>query len=290
MIVPAALRPPGLWRRSCRFGRKVGQRGLLWTLNLALLCFFLFPFYVQTVTALESPADANSRARRWFPHAFVWSRLAQVLQNGTFQHAVFNSVVVASCTTVLSLLLGSCGAYAIAHLPLPRKRGILLALVISATIPPIVLVPSLYLQMRRLGLIDTHTALIIAELALALPFTTWVLANHFRQIPVALIEQAEVDGCRPVHALWRVVLPLALPGLAAAGLLTFIMVWNEFQFALTLSMSIRSATVPVLIGGYGGWGSNPVVASEIVTVPLVILALVGQRALVQSLSSGALKG
>ncbi|HZS90183.1 MAG TPA: carbohydrate ABC transporter permease [Chloroflexota bacterium] len=260
----------------------------LWALNLLLLLFFLFPFYWLTITALKSPAEADTLPVTWFPAHLYWGNFAAVVANGGFRRNVLNSVIVATTTTALALVIGSCAAYALAHLPLPRKRSLLVGIVIMATFPPIALVPSLYLVMLQLHWIDTYPALIVSDLALALPFAVWVLTNLFRAIPTHLVEQAEVDGCTPVQALRRIVIPLAAPGLLAATLLVFIPVWNEFLFAVTFTLRPETETVPVVLSG-GGW-SGLAAATEVVTLPIIALALIGQRGIVRGLTSGAING
>ena len=277
------------WRYTRPLAR-AGRGGLLLALNLLFLLFFLFPFFWQTVTAFESPEEVDALPLHWFPSRLYLGNFHAAIANGWFTHAVLNSLVVATTVTVLALTLGSCAAYALAHLPLPRKRGVLMAILATATLPPIALVPALFLFMRRLGLIDTYAALILADLALVLPFAIWVLANVFRAVPAHLVEQAEVDGCTPVQALRRVVLPLAAPGLVTAGVLSFIMVWNEFLFALTLGMTIRTYTVPVVLSSFAGGGGMLAASSQLVTVPIILIALVCQRGIVQGLTSGAIKG
>ncbi len=268
---------------------RILRSGLLWTFNALFLIFFLFPFYWQTVTALKPPAEVDALPVSWLPSHVYWGNFQTVLTDPQFMRAVLNSVIVATTTTALAILVGGSAAYALAHLPLPRKRGMLVGVVSAATIPPIALVPSLYLLFRQLQWLDTYAALIVGDLAVALPFAIWVLSNVFRAIPADLIEQAEADGCTPGQAVRHVVVPLAAPGLSAAGILIFIIVWNEFLFALTFTLHAPMATVPLAIGGAGGWGGTLAAASEVVTEPIIVLTLVGQRGIVRGLMSGAVK-
>jgi len=275
------------WYKGLR--ARIVRSGLLWTLNALFLIFFLFPFYWQTVTALKPPAEVDALPVRWLPSHLYWGNVRAVLTDPPFMRAVLNSAIVATTTTAVALLVGSSAAYALAHLPLPRTRGLLMGIVSAATIPPIALVPSLYLLFRQLQWLDTYAALVVGDLAVALPFAIWVLSNVFRAIPADLIEQAEADGCTPGQALWHVVVPLAAPGLAAAGILIFITVWNELLFALTFTLHAQMATVPVALGTAGGWGGTLAAASEVVTAPIIVLTLVGQRGIVRGLMSGAVK-
>jgi multiple sugar transport system permease protein len=201
---------------------------------------------------------------------------------------------VATATTLLALLLGTFSAYALARLPLPAKRTILVLVIVMVTFPGIALVASLFIFLRDLHLTDTYWALIIPYCAFSLPFAIWVLTNFFRDIPAELAEQAEVDGCTPVQSLTRVILPLSAPALVTAGLLIFIGAWNEFLFAYTFMSTQSMQTVPVAVYYFGGihevpWGEISA-AAEIVSLPIIVLVLIFQRRIVQGLTAGSLKG
>jgi multiple sugar transport system permease protein len=203
-------------------------------------------------------------------------------------------LVLAMSTTLISLLFGTLSAYALARLPLPAKRTILVLVIVMVTFPGIALVASLFVFLGDLHLINTYFALIIPYVAFSLPFAIWVLTNFFRDIPSDLSEQAEVDGCTPVQSLTRVILPLSAPALVTAGLLIFIGAWNEFLFAYTFTSQPTMQTVPVSIYYFGGihevpWGEIAA-ASETVSLPIIALVLIFQRSIVQGLTAGSLKG
>jgi len=291
-IVRGAQGPSG----GTRFKRgKVARLIMLWILNLFFLFFFLFPFYWQTITSLKSSLDISATPVVWFPTHFVFTHY-QTIFAGTppFGRNILNSVIVATATTLISLLLGTLSAYALARLPLPAKRTILVLVIVMVTFPGIALVASLFVFLRDLNLTDTYGALIIPYVAFSLPFAIWVLTNFFRDIPAELAEQAEVDGCTPVQSLTRVILPLSAPALVTAGLLIFIGAWNEFLFAYTFMSQSNMQTVPVAIYYFGGlhevpWGEISA-ASEAVSLPIIALVLIFQRSIVQGLTAGSLKG
>lgn len=278
-------------RRPFNGGRAL-RLTLLWILNVFFLFFFLFPFYWQTVTALKPSSELYAQPVLWFPSHLDFSHFQAVFTQFHFQQNIRNSLIVAAVTTIVSVVVGTLGAYALAKLPLPAKRTILVLVVTMVTFPGIALVASLFLFLRSLSLIDTYWALIIPYVAFSLPFAIWVLTNFFRDIPADLAEQAEVDGCTPFQSLYRVILPLAAPGLVTAGLLIFIGAWNEFLFAYTFTSN--NTTIPVAIFGFGGiheipWGEISA-GSELVTLPIIVLVLIFQRLIVQGLTAGALKG
>jgi multiple sugar transport system permease protein len=160
--------------------------------------------------------------------------------------------------------------------------------------PPIAVVGSLFLLIRLLHLRDTHWALILSDATFALPFTVWVLTSFFRDIPDDLLRAARIDGCTNFQALRYVFLPVAMPGLVTAGLLTFVFTWNEFLFALTFTATEASRTAPVEIALFPGlhevpWGEMAA-ASMIVTLPVLAIVIAVQRRLVAGLTAGAVKG
>lgn len=273
---------------------KVARTTLLWALNLCFLFFFLFPFYWQTITALKPTSEIFVTPVVWLPSRLDFSHFQNVFTGRDFGRNILNSVIVATATSFASLLLGTFSAYALARLPLPAKRTILVLVIVMVTFPGIALVASLFIVLRDLHLTDTYWALIIPYVAFSLPFAIWVLTNFFRDIPADLSEQAEVDGCTPVQALTRVILPLSAPALVTAGLLIFIGAWNEFLFAYTFMSQASMQTVPVAIYYFGGihevpWGEISA-AAEIVSLPIIALVLIFQRRIVQGLTAGSLKG
>jgi len=266
---------------------------LLWLLNLLFLFFFLFPLYWQTITALKPPSELYATPVRWWPSTLYWGHFQSVFTNFGFSKNVINSIIVAGCTTAISLLLGTLAAYALAKLPLPAKGTIMTLVVAMVTFPSIAIVASFFIMLRQLQLTDTLIALIVPYIAFSLPFTIWVLTNFFRDIPSEVAEQAEVDGCTPFQSLWRIILPLSAPDLVTAALLVFIGAWNEFLFAVTFTNS-NAVTVPVAIFNFNGvhevpWGEIAA-GSEVVTLPIVALVLIFQGRIVQGLAAGATKG
>jgi len=185
-------------------------------------------------------------------------------------------------------------AYGLAILRIPGTRLVLGAALGAAMFPPIALVGPLFTLFDRLGLLNTYLALIIPHAALALPLTLWVLTSYFGEIPRDILKAAEVDGCTPLAALWHILLPVAAPGLATAGILAFIYSWNEFLFALSLAGTGRVQTVTVAIALFPGleefpWGQIAA-ASLIVTLPVIGVVLILQRRIVAGLTAGALGG
>ena len=199
-------------------------------------------------------------------------------------------------TTVLALIVGSFCAYALARLRFPFKF-ILLAVVLSiTTFPGIAIATPIFKLWTDLGLFNTLIGLVIPYLTFALPLAIYILVSFFKEIPMDLEEAALVDGATRFQAFRKIVIPLAAPGLATAGILTFIAAWNEFLFAVTLTSTPKARTVPVAIAFFTGSTEfeEPLgtisAASVIISIPLIVLVLLFQKRIVAGLTAGAVKG
>jgi multiple sugar transport system permease protein len=260
---------------------------------IAVLAWCLGPFLWQAVTSVK-PEVELTRLPPLLPSEPTLAHYHSVISGTPFLRIIANSAVVASCTTLLSLVIGSLAAFGLAKLRVRFKSLILLFVLSASMFPPIATVSPLYLVIRWLGLRDTLWALIITYTTFTLPLTIWVLTNFFREIPDEIYRASRVDGCSPFQSFVRIMVPLALPGIVTAGLLVFIFSWNEFLFALTFTATESSRTIPVAIALFPGlhevpWG-DIAAASVIVTIPLVVLVLLFQRRIVAGLTAGAVKG
>ena len=211
-----------------------------------------------------------------------------------FWAPIRSSLIVAGATTALCLTIGTMAAYALVRLRLPYARTILFAMLAATMFPQISIVSPLFLLLRWLRLIDTYPGLILPYLTFALPLAVWLLVGVFRALPPELEESALVDGTTRWGAFTRVALPLAAPGIATAGIVTFLFAWNEFLFALSFTLGADRQTVPVAIAMFRGqyqvpWG-EVLAASMIATLPVLLVVLLFQRRIVQGLTSGAVTG
>jgi trehalose/maltose transport system permease protein len=272
------------------------QRVLFWALVVFIVFYTLFPFYWAIVSALRVSRDLVATPVTYWPTTIDWSHFRYVLKNGDFLTALWNSVIVAVTTTLLSLALGSLSAYAIGRMKF-RGKSVSLYLILSMTMfPQIAILGSLFTMITNAHLYNRLGGLIVAYLTFTLPFTVWVLANFFKAMPGELEEAALVDGATPFQAFWRILLPLAAPGLVTTGLLAFIGAWNEFLYALTFVNDPQHYTSIVAIASFSGntqydvpWG-NIMAASVVVTIPLVVGVLIFQRKIIGGLTAGAVKG
>lgn len=252
-----------------------------------------FPFWWAVVASVSPEATLFERPSLW-PREIVLEHYRALFEARDFWIPIRNSLVVAGATTLLCVTVGSFAAYAIARLRFRGKATILGFILAVTMFPQISIVSPLYLLLRSVGLIDTYPGLVLPYLTFAMPLTVWLLVTFFRQLPGDLEEAALVDGASRWQAFTKVLLPLAAPGLATTGILTFIYCWNEFLFALSFTLGPERQTVPVAIALFRGqyqvpWGQI-MAAAVVATFPVAALVLAFQRRIVQGLTAGAVKG
>lgn len=260
---------------------------MLWTL---IPIFWIFSLSVKPQ---EQAADKN-----FIPRGFSWDNYQLILSGGAselFLPALRNSIIVCLAATIISVVLATFCAYAIARLDFPGKKMILLVSLAVSFFPVISLVTPLFDLWRNIGLFDTIPGLIIPYLSLTLPLSIWVLSAFFQQIPWEMEQAAQVDGATSWEAFRKVIVPLAAPGVFTTGIITFFTAWNDFVFAISLT-SENARTVPAALAFFTGASQfeQPTgaisAAAVIVTIPVVILVLLFQRRIVAGLTSGAVKG
>lgn len=260
----------------------------------------LAPFAWLIISSVAAPADLLTTPLRWIPAHASLTRYTDIVLGAnsetvvTFRAALLNSAIVAMSSVLISLGVGIFGAYAFARLQFRFQRGILLLFLSTYMLPPIAILISLYLTMVQLHLLDTKLGLILVYCSFITPFVLWIMSGYFRSIPRDLEDAARIDGCSRIGALFRVVLPLARPGLLATALFGFLLAWDEFLYALVFTSSLNSKTIPVAIAEFTGrhavdfgmMATGGVLAS----LPPLVVAFVFQRYIVGGLASGAVKG
>ena len=205
-----------------------------------------------------------------------------------------NSLIISVTSTFIAIVIGMAGGYAFARYRFRGKSGWFLGLMLTRTVPGIALSLPLFFVYARIGLIDSHIGLILAYVALNVPFTIWLIDGFFRQVPKDLAEAAQIDGCTRWQAFWQVEFPLAGPGIASAAIFAFLTSWNEFALASQLTRSINSKTLPVGLLDYTAeftidWRGMCALA-VVMIIPALTLTFIVQKHLVSGLTSGAVKG
>jgi trehalose/maltose transport system permease protein len=274
--------------------KTVVLRVLFYLLVAVIIVFNLFPFVWALLSSFRPSSELFST--KLLPTQLTLAHYQAVFKDARFVAGLINSIIVAGCTVLIALGLGSLCAYALGRLPF-RFKGPVLYLVLTMTMfPTIAVLSGLFVMLKTLSLFNTRQGLIVTYLIFTMPFTIWVMTQYFRSLPKELEEAAYVDGASPLKVFWDILLPLTVPGLVSTGLLAFIAAWNEFLFALTFTVTDTMKTVPVVISQFSGsssfeqpWGSI-MAGSMVVTIPLVILVMVFQYRIVEGLTSGAVKG
>jgi multiple sugar transport system permease protein len=271
--------------------QRIGKTALL----AIIFIWCLFPFMWLISTSLKL-GDEALNSPDMFQGPFGVDNYTSVMDQG-FGFNLRNSAIVAGTTTVICIAVGSLAAYALARLPIKRKILLLGAILAVSLFPPVALVPSMYELWRALGLLNTYPGLYIPYTAFTLPLTIFILSTFFSSIPKDLEEAARVDGASAFQAFYKVIMPLAAPGVFAAAIITFVAAWNEFLLASTFNpRDLAAQTVPVAIAAFTGSVEfqRPIgtitAACVIVTVPMIVLTLIFQRRIVAGLTAGGVKG
>jgi multiple sugar transport system permease protein len=279
------------------------RRIVLYGLAICFALYIVLPFYWIFATSFMHESDALSVPPQWIPEdptldnylafidptgssALVGSRAAE-----SITPALMNSAVVAIGTAVLNLVLGISAAYSFARMRFRGSQALLVLYLVTRMVPGVAVIIPFYLVMRELGLLDTYGALILSYTTFALPFTIWILKDYFRAIPTELEDAARVDGCGWFRMMRSVFLPIAMPGLVAAGIFSFMTAWNEFLFALFLTSTTRSQTIPVIAANFATdlnvQFTSMAAAGVVAVLPPLLIVLLFQRLIVTGLTAGS---
>jgi len=267
--------------------------GLFMRYVLAILAtlIFIFPIYWLFIISFKTPDEIFASPPVWWPESIQFANYAVLFRDGD-AITVWNSLVIASVSTLCAMMLGTMCAYSIARF---HTGGNMFSdwLLSNRMVPPIVIVFPMFLLYVQLGLVDSFTGLIVLYTAFNLPYVVWMMRGYIQDIPLELEESALIDGCTRWQVFVRVVWPMARSGLFATSVFTFVFAWNEFIFALVLTRSAVT-TFPVQVTHYFGGQSNlwaKIAAMSVLgTVPIFIAVTLMQRYLVRGISMGAVKG
>ena len=279
--------------------RRVGFLVLVYSSSAVVILVILAPFVWLVISSVAAPADLLARPLRWIPQHITFSRYGSILTGGAdstagvFRAAFVNSLIVASGSVAVSLVVGVFGAYAFARLRFRGRRAALLLMLATYMIPPIAIVVPLYLLMVQLHLLDTRLGLVVVYCSFITPFVLWIMSGYFRSIPRELEDAARVDGSTRMGALFRVVLPLARPGILATALFGFLLAWDEFLYALIFTSSTSAKTIPVAVAEFTGRFTVDfgmiATGGVVAAIPPLLIAFAFQRYIVGGLAAGAIK-
>lgn len=276
-------------------GAVTAGRRTRWTIvDILVVVYALVP--VLWILSLSFKTKDTLDDGKFIPRAWTFQNYADIFQTSDFVRALINSIGIALIATLIAVVFGTMAAYAIARLDFPGKRALIGVSLLIAMFPQVSLVTPLFNIERTLGLFDTWLGLIIPYITFALPLAIYTLSAFFREIPWELEKAAKMDGATPAQAFRRVIAPLAAPGVFTTAILVFIFCWNDFLFAISLTSTNASRTVPAALSFFTGASQfeDPTgtisAAAVVITVPIILFVLFFQRRIVAGLTSGAVKG
>ena len=276
---------------SVRLQRKDWVR---WTVVMLALAIVLFPFYWMVNTSLKPVTEIFVSPPTFVSSHWTLDAYATVLTQRPVARYFLNSLVVALGTTALSVALAALAAYGFTRFFPQGATPFIVFLLFTKMLPETLLIIPYFQLMSDLGLLNTYFALILAYSSFALPFSVWMLIGFFRSIPRDIDEAAMIDGASYLQAFFRVILPLARPGLVAVALFTFLIAWNSYVWALVLttdsSMYVLSVGISNMVGEYRVQWNELMAAAVIAALPVMVLYSVLERHLVNAITSGAVKG
>lgn len=281
---------------------KFFQKLLLFLLTIPVLFFIFFPILWLFSASLSTQVELFAIPMHWIPQHptlqnyldIIFPSLATSSVPRTFAVALMNSIKIASAVTAICIVIGSLAAYALVRIPFRFNRTIQLGIIATRMIPEVSLILPLFIIGTSLKLINKPVVLIITYMSFALPYAIWMMAAFFQTVPVELEEAARLDGCTRLGILFRVVMPISVPGLVSTAMFTFLLAWDEFFYALIFTSTLSAKTAPVAIaefvGRYAVNITGMMAGGIIAALPPVILAFIFQRYIVSGMTAGGVKG
>ncbi len=276
---------------------RTGWRGGGWlrlaVLGVLLLIVFV-PMYWIVVTSFKTGRQILLSQAIYVPRPFTLQNYVYLFQESRFALWLLNSAVTATASTALSLGVGAAGAYALTRLRFAGRRTFGAVVLITYLVPPGLMFIPLYQALIQIGYTNARGTLVLAYPTFLVPFVTWLLMGFFRSIPRELEEAALIDGANRLQTMWRIVLPLAAPGLLAAALFCFTLSWNEFLYALVFIADDDLRTLPVglsefVVSDFAFWGQL-MAAAALASLPVVLVYVYLHKYMVHGLTAGAVKG
>jgi multiple sugar transport system permease protein len=282
--------------------RKVFRKILLFLATIPVLLFIFSPILWLFFASLSTQVELFMVPPHWFPHHptlqnyldIFFPSLAASTVPRTFAISLLNSIKIASAVTVICIIVGSLAAYALVRIPFKFNRSIQVGILATRMIPEVSLILPLFIIASSLKLINKPIVLVITYMSFALPYAIWMMVAFFQTVPVELEEAARLDGCSRLGILFKVVMPISVPGLVSTAMFVFLLAWDEFFYALIFTSTLASKTAPVAIAEFVGRYSvnitGMMAGGILAALPPMILAFIFQRYIVSGMTAGAVKG
>jgi ABC-type glycerol-3-phosphate transport system permease component len=274
--------------------RNLSARSLIYAGALLLVCQAAFPFFWMVSTSFKPPAEVFAQPPTFVPQDPTWENFTRLFGATHFLTYFWNSLLVSGLAVLLTMAVSAAGAYSLTRYRYPGREKIAGLILCTYMFAPIMVVIPFFILVKRLGIENTRFALVLALTSFCLPFTLWLLRAFFQTIPIELEEAAMVDGASRLRAVVFIILPLALPGIIATSIFTFILAWNDFIFARILIAADELKTLPVGVqdlfhSALVDWGLI-MAAGMMITIPALIFFVSVQRYLIRGWGAGAVKG
>lgn len=279
--------------------KSLQKKNTLWVIAtyvilLVMIVIAIFPGIWMLSTSIKAPTELYDNPPEIIPDGPTLANYASVLQNKKMYQAFGNSVIITASVVTLTLVLSVLAGYGFARFKFKGSGILKVGLLFGQMIPGVVIIIPLYFLFSKLKMLNTRSSLVIADMALTIPMGVIMLSSFFESVPRELEEAAKIDGCTGLQALFRVVLPVAKPGMISVAIYTFIHAWEEFLFALNLTTSSKTRTLPIAISMFSGefavdWGAT-MSAAAVVALPVLLIFLLCNRYFVQGMADGAVKG
>lgn len=274
--------------------RHLSARGLVYAGALLLALQAAFPFFWMVSTSFKPPREVFAQPPTFIPQDVTWDNFRRLFTTTNFLVYFRNSMIVCGLTVALTMAVSAAGAYSLTRYRYPGREKIAGLILCTYMFAPIMVVIPFFILVKKVGIENTHFALVLALTSFCLPFTLWLLRAFFQTIPIELEQAALVDGAGRIRAVLYVVLPLALPGIIATSIFTFILAWNDYIFTRILIASDELKTLPVGVqdlfhSALVDWGLI-MGAGMMITIPALLFFVTVQRYLIRGWGAGAVKG
>lgn len=267
---------------------------LLYTTIIILLCLFVFPIYWMFIASLKENNVLMRVPPQLYPTFSTFQNYMNILQTPKYLNYIKNSLIVAGMTVVIDLALAIFAGYALSRYRFPGRKTIMTGLLSAQVFPVVVIIISLYEFYAKLKLMNTHIGLTLADVAMSLPLSVWMLKSFCDGVPKSLDEAARIDGCSRMMTLMRVVMPLMKPGMLAVGIYAFLQSWDDYLISLIIMTKTQMKTLPVgiaetFLGEFGFDYAGMMTIAVIASLPVLLLFLIFNKHMVAGLTGGAVK-
>jgi len=273
---------------------KIFKKIILWTAIILLLCVFLFPIYWMFIGSLKENDTLMRMPPQLYPTLQTLSHYQTILSTAKYLQFIKNSLIVALGTVVVNLILATFSGFSLSRYRVPGRKFIMMFMLSAQVFPVVVIVISLYTFFRHLNLMNSYIGLILADVAMSLPLSVWMLKSFVDAVPPSLDEAAHLDGCSRMMTLTHVVLPLMKPGMLAVGIYAFLQSWDDYMLGLVIMTKTKMKTLPVgisetFLGEFGFDYAGMMTMSVVASLPVLLLFLIFQKYMVAGLTGGAVK-